>query len=127
MTAREKLDIYLDGWRLGDGDKSYSATKPDFFYDDPATGRVSRSEFVSFVEAFKDMGKSEAGGTLPSPFLTYTDIVVVEGEEPKAWCWWRVTNTDLQGAALIHFDDAGIISERIAYFTTNPTTTPIPA
>ena len=74
MTARDKLDIYLDGWRLGDGAKSYSVTKPDFFYDDPATGRVSRSEFVSFLEAFKDMGKSEAGGTLPA--VSYTHLTL---------------------------------------------------
>jgi hypothetical protein len=32
----------------------------------------------------------------------------------------NATDTDLQGAALIHFDDSGVLSKKIAYFSKLP-------
>ncbi|WP_170763071.1 hypothetical protein [Ruegeria lacuscaerulensis] len=126
MNAQQWLDTYLEGWRTGDAEKSLSATVPDFFYDDPATGRICRDKFVQFVEDFKAAGAELAGGQVPSPFLQYSDITVSAANPATAWCWWRVTGTNFQGAAIIRFGDAGVISERIAYFTTDPVATPIP-
>ncbi|WP_420587317.1 hypothetical protein [Ruegeria sp.] len=120
------MDSYLDGWRTGDAEKSLQATSEIFFYDDPATGRVTRENFIGFVEDFKAAGAELSGGRVPSPFLQYSDLSICEGTPSTAWCWWCVTGTDLQGSALIRFDDRGILSERIAYFTKDPVATAIP-
>ena len=115
--TRQHLDIYLEGWRLGDPHRSLSVLTPEFYYDDPNTERIFVDGFVSFMEAFKTDAAALNNGKIGTPFLSYADITVDKGH---AWCWWRATDTDLQGAALIHFDDAGIISERIAYFSALP-------
>jgi hypothetical protein len=119
--ARHHIDTYLEGWRLGDGNMSLGATAPEFFYDDPNTGRISRKDFLRFFEDFRsavDDGKGSASG---EPFLTYTDVVITENSVPhKAWCWWQATGTDFQGSALIYFGDHGVISEKIAYFSRLP-------
>jgi len=127
VKAQQWLEIYLEGWRTGDAEKSLNATVSDFFYDDPATGRIKRDAFVQFVEEFKAAGAELAGGDVPSPFLHYTDVTVSGANPATAWCWWCVTGTDFQGAAVIRFDDSGILSERIAYFTRDPVETAIPA
>lgn len=127
MKARQRLEAYLEGWRTGDAEKSLHATAETFFYDDPATGRIHRGDFVEFVEAFKAAGAKMAGGKLPSPFLQYSNLTIGDANPATAWCWWRVTGTDFQGAAVIRFDDDGILSERIAYFTANPVATAIPS
>jgi len=115
------LDSYLEGWRLGDGSKSLAATAPGFYYDDPNTGRILRDGFVEFVEAFKADAAALNRGRIGTPFLSYTDIVVQDSPSPaRAWCWWQATGTNLQGAALVHFDETGILSERIAYFSKLP-------
>jgi len=119
--ARNHIDAYLEGWRLGDGNMSLNATTPEFFYDDPNTGRIPRTDFLQFFEDFRSTvrdGKDEISG---EPFLTYTDVVVSEGSGPHTvWCWWQATGTDFQGSALIRFGDRGVISERIAYFSRLP-------
>jgi len=127
VKARQWLETYLEGWRTGDAEKSLSATAREFYYDDPATGRIPREDFIAFVEDFKAAGAELANGRVPSPFLQYSDVVVSGTAPSTAWCWWCVTGTNLQGAALIHFDDTGILSERIAYFSSNPVATAIPA
>ena len=115
------LEKYLEGWRLGDGKMSLQATTPEFFYEDPNTGRIDREHFVTFVEDFKSYVRELINGDLPDPFLTYTDLVIDRSESPhSAWCWWRATNTNFQGSALIKFSDAGVMSERIAYFSRLP-------
>lgn len=126
MASKQWLNTYLEGWRTGNGVKSLQATVQEFYYDDPATGRIDRRSFVEFVEDFKSLGAELAGGKVPSPFLEYTDVIISDTNPATAWCWWRVNGTDFQGAAVIRFGDAGVISERIAYFTTDPVATPIP-
>jgi hypothetical protein len=126
MEAREWLDSYLEGWRTGDAARCLQSTTEAFFYDDPATGRIKRENFIEFVEDFKAAGAELSGGPVPSPFLQYSDVTILEGSPSTAWCWWQVTGTDLQGAALIRFDDGGVLSERIAYFTKDPVATAIP-
>ena len=121
MSARKKLDTYLEGWRLGNAELSLSVITSDFYYHDPNTGRIFRDGFVDFMEAFKIDAAAMNYGKFGTPFLTYTNICIEESENPaKAWCWWQATDTELQGAALIHFDETGILSERIAYFSKLP-------
>ncbi len=121
MAASEHLELYLEGWRLGDGELSLKAVVPDFFYDDPNTGRITHDGFVQFVEDFKSAAKELNNGKLGEPFLTYSDTAIDTSSSPhSAWCWWQATDTELQGSALIKFDDTGILSERIAYFSKLP-------
>jgi len=119
--ARKHIDAYLEGWRLGDANMSLGATTPEFFYDDPNTGRIPRKDFLQFFEDFRSTvvdGRQAASG---GPFLTYTDVVISEASvPPKAWCWWQATGTDFQGSALVYFGDDGVISEKIAYFSKLP-------
>ncbi len=121
MSARQKLEIYLEGWRLGDGNKCLEGAVENFFYEDPNTGRIERQDFVAFVEDFKDAAANMNQGKTSDPFLTYSDIVIDESTTPcTAWCWWQATDTPLQGAALVKFDHSGVVRERIAYFSKLP-------
>ena len=121
MTALQHLRTYIEGWRLGDPTMSLYVLSKNFFYDDPNSERISRERFAQFVEDFKQAGRDINNGVLPAPFLTYTDLVIDEDSKPaRAWCWWQVTGTPLQGSAIVKFDDSGILSERIAYFTKLP-------
>ena len=126
MPIPKALENYLEGWRTGDAQKCLESTLAHFTYDDPATGRVHRAEFVDFIEAFKKAGAEMGDGEVPSPFLIYTDVVVTGEDRGTVWCWWRVNGTDFQGSALVRFDETGVLSARISYFTSNPMETPIP-
>lgn len=117
--AHKNLDAYLEGWRLGDPALSLAVLSNGFFYDDPNTGRIFRDGFVEFMEAFKADAAELNNGIIGTPFLTYTDIIVDEVVS-TAWCWWQATETELQGAARIYFNETGIQSERIAYFSKLP-------
>ncbi|MBS37552.1 MAG: hypothetical protein CMO26_16705 [Thiotrichales bacterium] len=121
MTVRELIEIYLDGWRLGTAARSLQACAPGFYYDDPNTGRIARSEFPDFVEDFKAYGASLNGGVVPSPFLEYTHTVIDAAQSPATiWCWWRVNNTRFQGTALVQANATGVLWERIAYYAPLP-------
>jgi len=121
MTTREIIDCYLEGWRLGEPERSLEGCAPGFYYDDPNTGRIVRSDFCNFVEDFKAYGASLNDGVVPVPFLEYTDVIIDETTSPvSVWCWWRVSNTQFQGSALVKADGTGILSERIAYFSRLP-------
>ena len=121
MTARKHLDRYLEGWRLGDGELGLEVLAPGFFYDDPNSSRIPRGGFVQFVEDFKADAAALNDGKIGDPFLPYSDIIIDETTTPcTAWCWWRATDTPLQGCALIKFSDDGILSERISYYSPLP-------
>ena len=119
MQATDYLHKYLEGWRLGDGVLSLSATVSEFYYDDPNTGRITRDSFIGFVEYFKTGVAEMNGGRIGTPFLTYTDVVISE-PDGICWCWWQATGSELQGAALIKFGSDGVMSEKIGYFSKLP-------
>ena len=121
MNTNELISTYLEGWRLGDPELSLSVTAPGFYYIDPNTGKIPRDDFVGFMNTFKADASILCNGTVPQPFLEYSNIVI-EAEIPisTVWCWWRVNQTEFQGSALIKACDKGILSEQIAYFTKLP-------
>ena len=121
LKISQFIETYLKGWESGDGELSLSVTADDFSYDDPNTGTISRSDFVAFVNNFKqatvEMGATENA----NPFLNYSDIVINEYETTASvWCWWNAVGTDLQGSALIRVNEHGILHEKIAYFSKLP-------
>ena len=121
MSVRQYIDTYLKGWELGDGALSLSVTTKDFCYDDPNTGRIPRHQFVQFVEDFKSAAVEMGGAENASPFLQYTDVVIKDDILPATvWCWWQAVGTELQGCALIKVSEAGILHEKIAYFSRLP-------
>jgi hypothetical protein len=121
VKVRSYIDTYLKGWELGDGALSLSVTAEDFCYDDPNTGRIPRDQFVQFVEDFKSAAIEMGGTENASPFLQYTDVVIKDDSLPATvWCWWQAVGTELQGCALIKVSEAGILHEKIAYFSRLP-------
>ena len=116
-AALEHLNNYLEGWKQGNGEKSKQSTLPEFYYDDPNSSRITRENFVQFVEDFKAAAAGLCDGEVPQPFLEYSHQVI---DKELAWCWWRVCGTTLEGSALITFNDKGVTSEKIAYFTKLP-------
>ena len=121
MSVQQIIETYLKGWELGDGALSLSVTADSFCYDDPNTGRITRAEFVEFVEDFKraaiDMGDAENA----NPFLQYSDVVIKDDSLPATvWCWWQAVGSKLQGSARILVGADGILHEKIAYFSRLP-------
>ena len=116
-VALEHLNNYLEGWKQGDGRKSLQSTVPEFYYDDPNSCRISRENFVQFVEDFKTAAADLSDGEIPQPFLVYSHELVDNG---LAWCWWKVSGTTFEGSAVITFNDRGVTSEKIAYFSKLP-------
>ncbi len=82
MNPRKIIETYLKGWELGDGALSLSVTTESFCYDDPNTGRIPRSEFVEFVEAFKRDAVAMGGAANANPFLQYSDVVIKDDKLP---------------------------------------------
>jgi len=119
LNLSKIIETYLKGWESGDGKLSLSVTADDFSYDDPNTGTISRSEFVTFVNDFKQTAVEMGAEENTNSFLNYSDIVIEKDGETKAtvWCWWHAVGTDLQGSALIKVNKQGILHEKIAYFS----------
>ena len=121
MSVKSIIDTYLKGWELGDAALSLGVTADSFCYDDPNTGRIPRHEFVAFVEDFKRAAVDMGGAENASPFLQYSDVVIKDDELPATvWCWWQAVGTELQGSALVHVGEEGVLHEKIAYFSRLP-------
>ena len=121
MSIRQIIETYLKGWELGDGALSLSVTADSFCYDDPNTGRIPRGEFVEFVEDFKRAAIAMGGAEDANPFLRYSDVVIKDDELPATvWCWWQAVGTELQGSARVQVGEAGVLHEKIAYFSRLP-------
>ena len=115
------IETYLKGWESGDGELSLSVTADDFSYDDPNTGTISRSDFVAFVNAFKQAAVEMGAKENAKPLLNYSDLVINEYKTTvTVWCWWHAVGTVLQGSALIRVNEQGILHEKIAYFSKLP-------
>ena len=115
------IETYLKGWELGDGELSLTATADGFLYDDPNTGRIQRHELIQFVNDFKSAAVDMGAEKNASPFLIYSDVVIDYNTNPvTVWCWWQANGTDLQGCALVKVGEAGVLHEKIAYFSKLP-------
>lgn len=122
MNIDEIIQTYLEGWKHGNGELSLTVTVEDFTYNDPDTGIIRRSDFVDFVNDFKQLALDMGAEKNVKPFLKYTDVVIQKDSDKVAtiWCWWHANGTDLQGSAVIKANNKGILHEKIAYFSKLP-------
>jgi len=121
VNIDETIKTYLKGWELGDGELSLGVTAEGFTYDDPDTGTIARSDFVEFVNDFKQLAVDMGATKNAKPFLDYSDVVIDKSTPiTTVWCWWCAVGTELQGCANIKVSEEGILHEKIAYFSKLP-------
>lgn len=121
MTAADYLGIYAEGWTNGDADTILQAVSDDFTFDDPNTGKITKSELTEYVAGMKETVRSILGGDLPEPFLELSEVITQENDgETTAWAWWVVPGTELKGSGLIKVGADGVRSEVITYYTKLP-------
>lgn len=118
MNATEHLGKYAEGWIKGDADTILSASAPDYTFDDPNSGVISRKAFSNYLGELKETVTSMCGGKTPEPFMELSEVLTQEdGDKLTAWCWWAIPGTDIKGSGLIKVDKAGVHSEVITYYT----------
>ena len=121
MNAADHLGVYADGWNKGDSDTILKAVSDEFTFDDPNSGKITKSEFAEYLSGMKETVRSLRGGNIPDPFMELTEVVTQEDQGVlTAWCWWAVPGTEIQGSGLIKVGPEGVRSEVITYYTNLP-------
>ena len=121
MNAADHLGVYADGWNKGDSDTILKAVSDEFTFDDPNSGKITKSEFAEYLSGMKETVRSLRGGNIPDPFIELTEVVTQEDQGVlTAWCWWAVPGTEIQGSGLIKVGPEGVRSEVITYYTNLP-------
>jgi hypothetical protein len=118
MSAAEHLSTYAEGWAKGDAHTILKAIVPDYTFDDPNFGVVSKHSLSSYLRELKQTVASLCGGTVPDPFMELSEVLTQETDGVlTAWCWLAVPGTDIKGSGLIKVDPTGVRSEVITYYT----------
>lgn len=118
LTAYGHLAAYSEGWINGDVDTVLPALAEDYLLDDPHFGRISKDGMPAYFEDLKAAVRDLRGGAEELPVMRIGEVVTrEEGEILTVWLWWAVPGTSLEGAGLIKIAPAGVVSERLTYFT----------
>lgn len=121
MNAADHLGTYADGWTKGDGDTILKAVSDEYTFDDPNSGKITKSEFAEYLTGMKETVRSLRGGNILDPFMELSEVVTQEDQGVlTAWCWWAVPGTEIQGSGLIKVGPEGVRSEVITYYTNLP-------
>ena len=121
MNAADHLGTYADGWNKGDLDTILKAVSVEFTFDDPNSGKITKSEFAEYLSGMKETVRSLRGGNILDSFMELAEVVTQEDQEVlTAWCWWAVPGTEIQGSGLIKVGPEGVRSEVITYYTNLP-------
>ena len=118
MSKTDHLAAYAEGWTTGSSDKILSALADNYVLDDPNHGRVAKGDIAGYLDGMKATVDELRGGKAEAQFLELTEVLT--GEEDgvlTAWCWWTVPGTPIAGGGLIKVSDAGVVSERLTYYT----------
>ena len=117
MSSADHLNTYAEGWTKGEAAIIMRSLDDGYTLDDPNFGTVSKGEFSDYLAGFKQQVESIRGNT-GGPLLELTEIVTQEEAGIlTAWAWWSVPGTEIQGAGLIKVGDAGVVSERLTFYT----------
>ena len=118
LAAYGHLAAYSEGWINGDVDTLMPALAEDYLLDDPHFGRIPKAGMPAYFEQLKATVRELRGGAEVSPVMRIGEVVTQdEGNFLTVWLWWAVPGTELEGAGLIKIAAAGVVSERLAYFT----------
>ena len=112
----ERLDMWFEGWRIGDAAMILRSVTDDFLYDDAVDGRFTKAEFGAYLEGLFAGSEGHAAAADGEGFETITDVVTEEKDGVEtAWGWW--TAPPLEGAGLVKARPDGVYLEKVAYYT----------
>jgi len=121
LAAYGHLAAYSEGWINGDVDTVLPALADDYQLDDPHFGRIAKDGMPAYFDRLRAAIQDLRGGADEAPLMRIGEVITEEnGELLTVWLWWAVPGTALEGAGLIRIAPAGVVSERLAYFTKLP-------
>ena len=121
LAAYGHLAAYSEGWINGDVDTVLPALADGYQLDDPHFGRIAKDGMPAYFDRLRAAIQDLRGGADEAPLMRIGEVITEEnGELLTVWLWWAVPGTALEGAGLIRIAPAGVVSERLAYFTKLP-------
>jgi hypothetical protein len=118
LAAYGHLAAYSEGWINGDVDTVLPALADDYLLDDPHFGRIPKDGMPAYFERLKAAIRDLRGGADDLPIMRFGEVITEETDDLlTVWLWWAVPGTALEGAGLIKIAPAGVVCERLAYFT----------
>lgn len=118
LAAYGHLAAYSEGWINGDVDTVLPSLADDYLLEDPHFGRIPKDGMPAYFERLNSAVRDLRGGAEDLPVMRIGEVMSQEdGELLTVWLWWAVPGTVLEGAGLIKIAPAGVVSERLTYFT----------
>jgi hypothetical protein len=118
LAAYGHLAAYSEGWINGDVDTVLPSLADDYLLEDPHFGRIPKDGMPAYFERLNSAVRDLRGGAEDLPVMRIGEVMSQEdGELLTVWLWWAVPGTALEGAGLIKIAPAGVVSERLTYFT----------
>jgi hypothetical protein len=118
LAAYGHLAAYSEGWINGDVDTVLPSLADDYLLEDPHFGRIPKAGMPAYFERLNSAVRDLRGGAEDLPVMRIGEVMSQEdGELLTVWLWWAVPGTVLEGAGLIKIAPAGVVSERLTYFT----------
>jgi hypothetical protein len=118
LAAYGHLAAYSEGWINGDVDTVLPSLADDYLLEDPHFGRIPKAGMPAYFERLNSAVRDLRGGAEDLPVMRIGEVMSQEdGELLTVWLWWAVPGTALEGAGLIKIAPAGVVSERLTYFT----------
>jgi hypothetical protein len=118
LAAYGHLAAYSEGWINGDVDTVVPSLAEEYLLDDPHFGRIAKDGMPAYFEQLKAAVGELRGGGEDLPVMRIGEVMTQdEGDLLTVWLWWAVPGTALEGAGLIKIAAAGVVSERLTYFT----------
>lgn len=116
MTNRMALlNKLLEGWARGDSEVIVASLAEDFVFENPNSGRISKSEFKGYFEQLKQQ-MTTMGYAEDKDFMTFSNVMTHDdGETLVTWLWYEITGTPVRGASLVKVTDAGVRSDWLTF------------
>ena len=117
MKRRAQLRAqYIEGWETMDAEQLVSPVTDSFEFDDPADPEpITKANLANYMPVWPAKARALGGSfhfEIIDKVVQDKDGVLLE------WYWWKLTGTDVEGAAVIKTIDEGVEYERLFYFKT---------